>query len=103
MPENNFVTAGIEVDELISKKERCLEQIGNIIANACKSRAGKNNGSLENDLNNFVKTLPAEDQAVIYRKALVALSRSLNSNSGGSNKPKKTSRNDIFASRQFYN
>ena len=50
-----------------------------------------------------MKTLPAEDQAVIYRKALVALSRSLNGNPSGSNKPKKTSRNDIFASRQFYN
>ena len=105
MGEKNFMEAGTEIEALVDKKNQCLVKISNILAEACMTRAknGKLN-SIENDINNLIASLPAEDQVVVLRKLSVTLTNQL---SGG----KKSSdddgrryndrRRDIFANRNF--
>lgn len=105
MGEKNFMEAGTEIEALIDKKMQCLVKISNTLAEACITRAknGKLN-SIENDINNLIASLPAEDQVIVLRKLSVTLTNQLSGGKRSSDDDGRKYNNrhrDIFANRNF--
>lgn len=104
MSEKNFMEAGTEIEAMIEKKEQVLTKIANILAEACVTRAkNKKFGNIEVDINNTIKTLPAEDQVVVLRKLSVALTHQISGGkkSDDSRNNSSSGRYNIFSNRGF--
>lgn len=100
----NFMTAGTEIDAMISKKEQCLQKIANSLAEACIERGkdGKVSSNMPGDIYKLIQDLPSDDQIKVLCAALSSVSGSLN---GGNRKPNRTNKDthaDYFSNRGFY-
>ena len=101
MGEKNFMEAGTEISNYISKIDQCHTKIASILAEACisRSKSGKTS-SLETDISNVLRDLNESEQVIVLRKLAVLLTSQGvgKSTSGSSDSGKK---NSIFANRSF--
>lgn len=98
----NFMEASTEISSYISKMDQCLNKIANILAEACVTRGkeGKTT-SLEKDIDNAIKGLSYDDQAIVLKKLAVLLTNQCVGGSSNKSSNTSSSSNNIFRSRSF--
>lgn len=104
----NFMEASTEASGYIEKISFIRSKIASLIVEVCEGKANGNNAGLSKDLDTMVMGLSEEDQKLVYKEAIILMTKLLG-NISSTRKGRRNNNNDddddnlpnIFRNRGF--